>query len=156
MFEAWKGCTAPAICLQRHICQGSVAVSRVRISLNSTKAQVKSCYMSCWEFHAPPCSVSGPKYQKRQRTQNFEKVSWLTSSKAHGSTWSRDLAPHSYHYKTPLQFRRENNMTCVGLFKSRFILYNGCFSVIVYNKNPFRIFFNWNLRSVSTPDLKQL
>ena len=127
MFEAWKGCTAPAICLQRHICQGSVAVSRVRISLNSTKAQVKSCYMSCWEFHAPPCSVSGPKYQKRQRTQNFEKVSWLTSSKAHGSTWSRDLAPHSYHYKTPLQFRRENNKTSTILCNSSFKLCIRCF-----------------------------
>ena len=147
VFEAWNGCTGPAICLRRHICQGSVAVSRIRISLNSTKTQVKSCYMSCAAFHAPPCSVSGPKYHKRQSKQNFEQVSWLTRSTGHGSTWSRDLAPQSYLYKTLLQFRRENNKTSIILCKSRFKLWIGRFSVIAYYKNPFQIFFNWEIET---------
>ena len=30
-----------------------------------------TCYMSCWGFPMPPCSVGGPKYPKRQGEQNF-------------------------------------------------------------------------------------
>ena len=71
--------------------------------------------MSCAEFYTPPCSVSGPKYQKRQSKQNFEQVSWLTSSKARGSIWSRDLVPQSHHYKTLLQFGRDTGRNKVQL-----------------------------------------
>ena len=72
-----------------------------------------------------------------------------TSPKIHGSTMSRYLAPQSYHWKTFLQFGRGNNKTCIILCKSRFIFYIGCFSVIVYLKNPIRIFFN---REIETCD----
>ena len=62
---------------------------------------------------------------------------------------SRYLAPQSYHCKTLLQFGRGNNKTCIILCKSRFIFYIGCFSVIVYLKNPIRIFFK---RKIETCD----
>ena len=71
----WRA--AAAICLGRHICLGTI-----EFNLNSTKTQVKSCYITCREFPIPSCSASGPNYQKREGKQNFEQVWWPTSFKA--------------------------------------------------------------------------
>lgn len=45
---------------------------------------------------------------------------------------------NSFHYKTLLQFGRENNITCIILCTSRRIFCIGCFSVIEYHKNPLK------------------
>ena len=102
------------------------------------RLKAATCFAENLPCHHVALAARNIRKDSKKTLNRFEGL----PARKHMVLLSHDTSQRS---RPQLPFGKQNNITRIILCKSRFIPYIGCFSVIIYHKNIFRIFLNWEI-----------